>query len=68
MTFSATLTVDDVSSGPAPIDVLASTETVTSNVEGQIKNIQVKFQLNEDETQIKIGDTVYVNGSITHSV
>ena len=62
MTWFATLKVQDVSEGPAPIDVLAVSDNVTSNTEGKISGVEVKFKLDEDQTAIKIGDEIAVSG------
>jgi len=86
MTWTAQMRVQDVSDGPAPIDVLltadadekikpyagrddVSEETrayevsaIQSNTEGKIKSLEVRMVLDEDETSLKPGDIVNVNG------
>lgn len=84
MTWSAHFTVQDVSDGPAPIDVLCvanADETVkpfahiegsqhqdyeaagvTSNTEGVIRSIELKFVLDQDTSPLKVGDTFSLSG------
>lgn len=62
VTWFATLKVQDVGEGPAPIDILAGSDNVTSNTEGKISGVEVKFKLDENETSIKIGDEIAVSG------
>lgn len=67
MTWSGKLRVQDVSDGPAPIDVLAAAnvedgDPITSNTEGAIVGMELKLRLNADTTNIKVGDEIYVSG------
>lgn len=77
MTWSANLKVQDVSEGPGPINVLAVAEgdmegsdgtsrpRVTSNTEGPVRSVEVKFVIDADETTIAIGDEMYASGHFT---
>lgn len=64
MTWSARFTVQDVGDGPAPIDVLAAAqaEDITSNTEGKVRSMELRIQLDQDETRVKIGDTFTASG------
>lgn len=64
MTWSARFKVQDVSDGPAPIDVLAIAEgdDVTSNTEGPIRSIELKLVIDADETGIAVGDEISATG------
>jgi hypothetical protein len=67
MTWSARLTVQDVSDGPAPIDILAAANAddagaVVSNTEGKIRSLELRVQLDEDSTNIKVGDVITATG------
>jgi hypothetical protein len=63
MTWSANLRVEDVSDGPAPIDVLDFEQPeIISNTEGKIKSLELKIVLDEDSTTLKPGDRISVNG------
>lgn len=64
MTWSARFTVQDVSDGPAPIDVLAAaqTEDITSNTEGKVRSMELRIQLDEDQTKVKVGDIFTASG------
>lgn len=80
MTWTGRLTVQDVSDGPAPIDVLATVAagdtweapgsdgsartmpSLYSNTEGKIKSIELRIVLDEDQTAVKVGDTIQVQG------
>lgn len=62
MTMSARLTIEDISEGPGPIDVLASAKTedgsLTVNTEGSLSYVEVKFLFDGDEVPFQIGDTI----------
>lgn len=62
MTWTAHLDVQDVSNGPAPIDILAVSDDVMSSTEGKIAGVEVRIRLDVDETSIKVGDTIVVSG------
>lgn len=62
MTWTARCKVDDVGPGPRPIDVLATSTSVTSNTEGKIAGVELRFQLDEDSTKVKVGDEITVSG------
>lgn len=65
MTWTAKLKVQDVSSGPGPIDVLAVAEvadgTLITNTE-KMRSVEVKFVIDADETSINEGDTIPASG------
>jgi hypothetical protein len=65
LTFTAKFKVEDVGEGPAPIDVLAvarvEDDTLTQNTE-KAKTMELRIQLDTDETALKIGDEIPVNG------
>jgi hypothetical protein len=67
MTWSAKFTVQDVSDGPAPIDILAAANAdddgaVVSNTEGRVRSMELRVQLDEDTTNIKVGDVITATG------
>jgi len=90
MTWTAYATVQDVSDGPSPIDVLAAASAdekvkpyahlddpqwrgqevaaLTSNTEGTIRSIEIRFSLDEDNTSLKPGDIINVTGHFTAKV
>jgi hypothetical protein len=65
MTWSARFQVQDVSDGPAPIDVIAVAQvedgTLIQNTE-KAKSMELRIQLDTDETAIKIGDEITGSG------
>lgn len=65
MTFSARFKIQDVSDGPAPIDVLAvasvEEETLTVNTE-KAKSMELRIVLDADETTLAEGDEITVSG------
>jgi hypothetical protein len=67
VTWTGKFTVQDVGDGPAPIDVLAAaqTEDIVSNTEGKIRSIELRIQLDEGETKVKIGDQFSISGHFT---
>jgi hypothetical protein len=71
MTWSAKLKVQDVSDGPAPIDVLAvataedGDDAIISNTEGKIRAIELRIQLDADETTVQVGDEIRASGHFT---
>jgi hypothetical protein len=64
MTWSAKFKVQDVGDGPAPIDVLAAAdgEYIISNTEGPIRSMELRIQLDADETRLKVGDEITASG------
>lgn len=68
MTWSARFKVQDVSDGPAPIDVIAvaSVEdgSLNQNTE-KASSMELRIQLDTDETSIKIGDEITGSGHFT---
>lgn len=68
MTFSARFKVQDVGDGPAPIDVLAVAEvedgSLTQNTE-KARSMELRIQIDADETTIKVGDTITAQGHFT---
>lgn len=65
MTFSARMKIQDVGQGPAPIDVLAVNDgEVTSNTEGPITSLEVRFQLGADATGLRAGDGFTITGHL----
>lgn len=68
MTFTARFKVQDVSDGPAPIDVLAVASvddgTLTQNTE-KARSMELRIVIDADETAVKVGDTMTVNGHFT---
>lgn len=65
MTWSARFKVQDVSEGPAPIDVLAVASvddgSLNQNTE-KARSMELKIVLDVDETSIKIGDEITGTG------
>lgn len=65
MTFQARFKVQDVSEGPAPINVLAVAEvddgTLTQNTE-KASTMELRVLIDADETTIKVGDTITASG------
>lgn len=59
MTWTAKFRIQDVSDGPAPIDVLAvaSVEdgTLNQNTE-HARSMELRIQIDADETNLKVGD------------
>lgn len=69
MTFSAGFTVTDVGDGPAPIDVTAEAAVSDGSLARSgdddgppIRSAVLRLQLEADETDVKIGDTIRVSG------
>ena len=67
MTISMKFTVQDVSDGPAPIDVLAVANAdepgaIVCNTEGKVQAAELRLQLDEDSTKLKAGDTFTLSG------
>lgn len=64
MTWTAKFKIQDVSDGPAPIDVLAAAEgnAIVSNTEGGIRSMELRIQLDADETRLQIGDEITASG------
>ena len=62
MTMIATLTIEDISEGPAPIIVIASAKTedgtLVCNTEGNLNYVEVKFLFASDSIPFKIGDVI----------
>lgn len=68
MTWSAKFKVQDVSDGPAPIDVLAvaSVEdgSLTQNTE-KARSMELRIVIDADETAVKVGDEISGYGHFT---
>jgi hypothetical protein len=68
MTWSAQFRVQDVGEGPRPIDVIAvaSVEegSLTQNTE-HVKSMELRLQIDADETQLKEGDVLPAYGHFT---
>lgn len=68
MTFSARFRIQDVGDGPRPIDILAVAAvddgTLTQNTE-HAQNMELRIQLDADETSLAEGDTLLVTGHFT---
>lgn len=68
MTFSARFKVQDVSDGPAPIDILAVAEvedgSLTQNTE-KAQSMELRIQIDADETVVKVGDVITASGHFT---
>lgn len=68
MTWQAKFKVQDVSDGPAPIDILAvaSVEdgSLIQNTE-HATSMELRIVLDTDETQIKVGDEITGSGHFT---
>lgn len=68
MTWSAKFKVQDVSEGPAPIDVIAFASvddgSLNQNTE-KARSMELKIVLDTDETDIKIGDEISGSGHFT---
>jgi len=74
MTFQARFKIQDVSDGPRPIDVLAVAsvdggdgtahpyEGVLSQNTELAKSMRLEIVLDTDETSLKVGDEIVVNG------
>ena len=64
-------TVQDVSDGPAPIDVLATANhldypgAIVCNTEGQVRAAELRLQLDQDSTELKAGATFKLSGHFT---
>ena len=65
MTFSARFTVQDVSDGPGPIDVLAVAQvddgTLTQNTE-HATSMGLTIVIDGDSTRLQVGETIQVTG------
>lgn len=65
MTFSARFKIQDVGSGPRPIDILAvadvQDESLTQNTE-KASSMELHITIDADETNLKIGDIITANG------
>lgn len=68
MTWSARFKVEDVSDGPAPINVLAVARvedgSLTQNTE-KASVMELRVTIDADETALKIGDEITGNGHFT---
>lgn len=65
MTFQARFKVQDVSDGPAPINVLAVAEvedgSLTQNTE-KARSMELRIVVDADETAVKVGDVITASG------
>lgn len=65
MTFSGKFKIQDVSNGPAPIDILAVAEvedgSLSQNTE-KARSMELHVVIDSDETKLKIGDFINING------
>lgn len=66
MTISANLTIEDISEGPAPINVLASAKvedgSLSSDPGSGLTYVEVKFLFDLDEVPFKVGDIIAIMG------
>jgi len=73
MTFSAGFTITDVGDGPAPIDVMAEAAVSDGSLARSgdddgppIRSAVLTLQLEADETDLAVGDTINVSGHFIH--
>jgi hypothetical protein len=67
VTWSAKFRIQDVSDGPAPIDILAVAEgdAIIANTEGPIRSMELRMQIDADQTALKAGDEISAHGHFT---
>ena len=65
MTCTARCTVQDVGPGPAPVDVLltANGDQITNTGDDHVSSVEVRLQLDTDDTHMSAGQTVEVTGA-----